>query len=485
MDQVVLRTSENDRLESLDREETYFAQQCQKESSGSWNAANEMDYESELTSANTRRRRGRRNEAATASHNINEDSNNIMVIDNNEDSQQNYVDILEDNDSNTMDTGANYLSGGDQVPTRQRNRHVYLLEASDPISDDHASSNESSEYSDWAADDGRRGLRPPPRRTTQQQQQQPSTSRRGRRSNNNVGRPKKRVYVVEDDDDDENEEENRRLTSRQKSIIAAKRAAREAEQQQREQQQTSSKQVNYNEQDDDDEEMIDVQNSSSSDEEEYVNEEENQSSENSDDDNDEDIDPENEENRDPNKPCTSRSVAAKPKKSKRGRKPKSLDNLGKKSKMASVKGKKNASRGVVAGRNLNTITVCPPEYRPPDWLTSTVPRKSPYVPQIGDDVVYFRQGHELYVRAVKEKNIYELDESTLPWNQIDQNNATVNESNMTDNGDDNGVESSSNKRVIQVQEFCRVTGMKIEIRPPRLVCLKLSVIDRQTGKRIV
>jgi bromodomain and WD repeat domain-containing protein 1/3 len=95
-------------------------------------------------------------------------------------------------------------------------------------------------------------------------------------------------------------------------------------------------------------------------------------------------------------------------------------------------------------------------YRPPEWLTSTKPKKSPYVPQMGDEVVYFRQGHELYISAVKVNNVYDLDEQTLPWN-----NPSLQ---------------------IGVQEFCRVIGMKVEIKPPRLVCLRLGVIDQITGK---
>ena len=58
---------------------------------------------------------------------------------------------------------------------------------------------------------------------------------------------------------------------------------------------------------------------------------------------------------------------------------------------------------------------CPPEFRPPEWLTSTKPRKSPYAPQIGDEVVYFRQGHEIYVDTVKLQNSYEMEERSFPW----------------------------------------------------------------------
>ena len=105
------------------------------------------------------------------------------------------------------------------------------------------------------------------------------------------------------------------------------------------------------------------------------------------------------------------------------------------------------------------MTECPAEFKPPEWLTSTRPRKSPYVPQMGDEVVYFRQGHQLYVAAVQEANMYELDKSTLPW-----------------------ATNQQQQHSVDVQEFCRVIGMKIEIRPPRLVCLKLGVMDRQSGR---
>ncbi|CAF1645382.1 unnamed protein product, partial [Didymodactylos carnosus] len=50
---------------------------------------------------------------------------------------------------------------------------------------------------------------------------------------------------------------------------------------------------------------------------------------------------------------------------------------------------------------------------PPEWLSNTRPKRAPYVPQVGDIVMYFLQGHELYVNDVKDKNIYEIDDQTL------------------------------------------------------------------------
>ena len=56
-------------------------------------------------------------------------------------------------------------------------------------------------------------------------------------------------------------------------------------------------------------------------------------------------------------------------------------------------------------------------------------------------------GHELYVNAVKEKKVYELNPRSLPWS-----NQTIGE-----------------------QELVKVIGIKYEIKPPRLCCLKVSI----------
>lgn len=45
---------------------------------------------------------------------------------------------------------------------------------------------------------------------------------------------------------------------------------------------------------------------------------------------------------------------------------------------------------------------------------------------MGDEVVYFRQGHELYANAVKQYKVYELDEKTLPWSRNSQIDVSVN-----------------------------------------------------------
>lgn len=115
-----------------------------------------------------------------------------------------------------------------------------------------------------------------------------------------------------------------------------------------------------------------------------------------------------------------------------------------------------------AGGGRKTIPVIengeiPECYRPPDWLSEVIPRKAPYYPQMGDEVVYFRQGHQRYLEAVRTKNVYKLNNNCEPWTQLD----------LRDN------------------EVVKIIGIKYEIRPPRLCCLKLALMgndDSLTGQ---
>lgn len=90
----------------------------------------------------------------------------------------------------------------------------------------------------------------------------------------------------------------------------------------------------------------------------------------------------------------------------------------------------------------------PEEYKPPEWLSEVIPKKAPYYPQMGDDVVYFRQGHDRYFECVKAKKVYQLTGKYEPWQQLK----------------------------LREHEFCKVIGIKYEIRPPRLCCLKLALM---------
>uniref|UniRef100_A0A6P7F9G1 Bromodomain and WD repeat-containing protein 3 n=1 Tax=Diabrotica virgifera virgifera TaxID=50390 RepID=A0A6P7F9G1_DIAVI len=103
------------------------------------------------------------------------------------------------------------------------------------------------------------------------------------------------------------------------------------------------------------------------------------------------------------------------------------------------------------------LTKISEQYRLSEWLSETRPRKSPYYPQLGDEIVYFIEGHQLYLNAVEMKNVYEISVKDLPWH----------------------------KMTIRDREFAKVIGIQYEIKPPRLCCLKLALMDesgRLTGK---
>ncbi|XP_046891395.1 bromodomain and WD repeat-containing protein 3 [Hypomesus transpacificus] len=94
------------------------------------------------------------------------------------------------------------------------------------------------------------------------------------------------------------------------------------------------------------------------------------------------------------------------------------------------------------------------EFRPSAWITDVIPRKSPFVPQMGDEVIYFRQGHEAYVEAVSRTELYPINMDKQPWRKME----------------------------LRDQEFVKITGIKYEVCPPTLCCLKLTLIDHGTGK---
>nr|XP_043888141.1 bromodomain and WD repeat-containing protein 3 isoform X2 [Solea senegalensis] len=94
------------------------------------------------------------------------------------------------------------------------------------------------------------------------------------------------------------------------------------------------------------------------------------------------------------------------------------------------------------------------EFRPSPWITDVIPRKSPFVPQMGDEVIYFRQGHEAYVEAVNRNELYPINLDKQPWKKME----------------------------LRDQEFVKITGIRYEVCPPTLCCLKLTLIDHGTGK---
>uniref|UniRef100_A0A663MRD5 Bromodomain and WD repeat domain containing 3 n=1 Tax=Athene cunicularia TaxID=194338 RepID=A0A663MRD5_ATHCN len=94
------------------------------------------------------------------------------------------------------------------------------------------------------------------------------------------------------------------------------------------------------------------------------------------------------------------------------------------------------------------------EWLAPQWILDTIPRRSPFVPQMGDEIIYFRQGHEAYVRAVRKAKIYTINMQKQPWNKME----------------------------LREQEFVKTVGIKYEVGPPTLCCLKLAFLDPITGK---
>uniref|UniRef100_A0A8C2X926 Bromodomain and WD repeat domain containing 1 n=1 Tax=Cyclopterus lumpus TaxID=8103 RepID=A0A8C2X926_CYCLU len=69
-------------------------------------------------------------------------------------------------------------------------------------------------------------------------------------------------------------------------------------------------------------------------------------------------------------------------------------------------------------------------------------------------VIYFRQGHEAYVDAVNRSELYTINLDKQPWKKME----------------------------LRDQEFVKITGIKYEVCPPTLCCLKLTLIDHGTGK---
>ncbi|XP_078504227.1 PH-interacting protein isoform X2 [Lissotriton helveticus] len=94
------------------------------------------------------------------------------------------------------------------------------------------------------------------------------------------------------------------------------------------------------------------------------------------------------------------------------------------------------------------------EWLPSEWITDTVPRRCPFVPQMGDEVYYFRQGHEAYVEMAKKNKIYRINSKKQPWHKMD----------------------------LRDQELMKIVGIKYESGLPTLCCLKLAFLDPDTGK---
>ncbi|OQR74142.1 bromodomain and WD repeat-containing protein 3-like [Tropilaelaps mercedesae] len=99
-----------------------------------------------------------------------------------------------------------------------------------------------------------------------------------------------------------------------------------------------------------------------------------------------------------------------------------------------------------SGGNVREV---PEKFRFPDWLTDTMPRRTPYLPQVGDIIMYFQQGHQLYCDAVRRQKLYKANKHhQFVWN----------------------------KR-LREQEKVRVLDVRFELLPPRLCCVQVECTD--------
>uniref|UniRef100_A0A9J2Q5S3 Uncharacterized protein n=1 Tax=Ascaris lumbricoides TaxID=6252 RepID=A0A9J2Q5S3_ASCLU len=83
----------------------------------------------------------------------------------------------------------------------------------------------------------------------------------------------------------------------------------------------------------------------------------------------------------------------------------------------------------------------------PTWMRLVQPLKFPYVAQLDDEVVYFRQGHELYLQSVEQQGLYPVTSRMRPLAELD------------------------------AEEFCIVDEVKYSRRPFRLTTVRLTRID--------
>lgn len=88
----------------------------------------------------------------------------------------------------------------------------------------------------------------------------------------------------------------------------------------------------------------------------------------------------------------------------------------------------------------------------PEWLIELTPKRSPYLPQLNDELIYIKKGHQLYVDAIRKDKLYNVPPKTHP--------------------------ASNNK--LKFQQLVKVREINYEIRPPTIVVLKLEVLDSET-----
>lgn len=95
------------------------------------------------------------------------------------------------------------------------------------------------------------------------------------------------------------------------------------------------------------------------------------------------------------------------------------------------------------------------EFMPSPWLSEAIPRKSPYFPQVGDILMYFKKGHGRYIELVNERQTYKVNMKEQAW-----------------------------MRKKNLDESCmvKVADIHFEIKPPRLCVMKLSILNQSTSR---
>uniref|UniRef100_A0A0K2UST4 Bromo domain-containing protein n=1 Tax=Lepeophtheirus salmonis TaxID=72036 RepID=A0A0K2UST4_LEPSM len=93
------------------------------------------------------------------------------------------------------------------------------------------------------------------------------------------------------------------------------------------------------------------------------------------------------------------------------------------------------------------------EYIPSQWLSESIPRKTPYFPQIGDVLMYFKRGHEKYLDLVRDRKTYIINMKEQTWI----------------------------KKKLCESVMTKVIGIKFEIKPPRLAVLKFQILNLNSG----
>ncbi|KAJ1363311.1 Bromodomain and WD repeat-containing protein 3 [Parelaphostrongylus tenuis] len=88
----------------------------------------------------------------------------------------------------------------------------------------------------------------------------------------------------------------------------------------------------------------------------------------------------------------------------------------------------------------------------PDWMRISEPRRFPFIAQLGDHVVYFRQGHEMYLERVEAIGLYPISSKMKP------------------------------RPSLGAEEFCIVDEVRYVRKPYRLTVVRLSQTDRD-GQR--